>query len=186
MYFLGFLGKLRESVPQDHAEVAAELFRKDTDQGNPSAQVTLGRMYSPGEGRRQDHTVAARWFRKVAEQRNPRGQFHLAHKYQNGEGLPRDHTEAAAWFRKAVEQGNPRVEFELAKMHHYDVHEDPAETAERCLKVAKKGDCYAQFAVGVMYYDGKGVPQDHEKAAAWFRKAAEQRNRVQPYNPRRL
>ena len=34
----------------------------------------------------------------------------------------------------------------------------------------------AQFNLGVMYDEGKGVPQDHIEAEAWFRKAAEQGN----------
>ena len=32
----------------------------------------------------------------------------------------------------------------------------------------------AQFNLGVMYADGKGVPADDQEAALWFRKAAEQ------------
>ena len=32
----------------------------------------------------------------------------------------------------------------------------------------------AQFALGDMYDNGWGVPQDHAKAANWYRKAAEQ------------
>lgn len=30
--------------------------------------------------------------------------------------------------------------------------------------------------LGAMYYEGKGVPQDHAEAARWFRMAADQGN----------
>ena len=41
-------------------------------------------------------------------------------------------------------------------------------------KAAEQGDPFAQFALGVMYYFGKGVPQDSKEAVKWFRKAADQ------------
>ena len=34
------------------------------------------------------------------------------------------------------------------------------------------GDLDVQFCIGWMYYYGLGVPQDYEKAADWWRKAA--------------
>ena len=34
----------------------------------------------------------------------------------------------------------------------------------------------AQFNLGVLYYNGKGVEQSHAEAAKWFRLAAEQEN----------
>ncbi len=41
-------------------------------------------------------------------------------------------------------------------------------------KAAEQGDAEAQFGLGVMYTDGKGVPQDYKQAFSWYRKAAEQ------------
>jgi hypothetical protein len=32
----------------------------------------------------------------------------------------------------------------------------------------------AQFALGIMYEEGRGLTQDYEKALEWYRKAAEQ------------
>ena len=40
--------------------------------------------------------------------------------------------------------------------------------------LAEQGDARAQFGLGVIYANGKGVPQDHTKAVEWYRKAAEQ------------
>ena len=38
----------------------------------------------------------------------------------------------------------------------------------------EQGDAAAQFNLGMMHYNGEGVPQDSVEAAAWFRRAAEQ------------
>ena len=37
-----------------------------------------------------------------------------------------------------------------------------------------QGDARSQAQLGIMYDTGKGVPQDFSRAAAWFRKSAEQ------------
>ena len=41
-------------------------------------------------------------------------------------------------------------------------------------QVAEQGDMFAQYNLGTMYAQGKGVPQDYTEAAHWFRLAAEQ------------
>ena len=40
--------------------------------------------------------------------------------------------------------------------------------------LADEGVAAAQFNIGLMYYDGHGVPLDYAQAAVWFTKAAEQ------------
>jgi TPR repeat protein len=40
--------------------------------------------------------------------------------------------------------------------------------------LAEKGHAFAQFEMGLMYLHGHGVPENRDKAAAWFRKAAVQ------------
>lgn len=42
--------------------------------------------------------------------------------------------------------------------------------------LAENGEVKAQAILGEMYSAGAGVPQDHAKAAFWYRKAAEQGN----------
>ncbi|MBK8182595.1 MAG: sel1 repeat family protein [Candidatus Competibacteraceae bacterium] len=39
--------------------------------------------------------------------------------------------------------------------------------------LAEKGYPFAQFNLGVLYDEGKGVPEDNAKAMEWYRKAAE-------------
>ena len=41
-------------------------------------------------------------------------------------------------------------------------------------QAAEQGDARAQFNLGFMYHEGKGVPQDDAEAVRWFRMAAGQ------------
>lgn len=41
-------------------------------------------------------------------------------------------------------------------------------------EVAEEGDAAAQNNLGLMYYQGRGTPQNYKQALNWFTKAAEQ------------
>jgi uncharacterized protein len=51
--------------------------------------------------------------------------------------------------------------------------EDEA-TAKELRKSAEGGDASARNALGLLYYEGKGVPQDYRQAKQWFEEAAKQ------------
>ncbi len=43
---------------------------------------------------------------------------------------------------------------------------------------AEQGDASEQYYLGLAYYSGDGVPQDHKEAVKWFRLSAEQGDAV--------
>jgi len=43
-----------------------------------------------------------------------------------------------------------------------------------CRVLAEQGDAQAQYNLGVMYDNGKGIPQDYIKAVQWYTEAAKQ------------
>ncbi|MBL8258620.1 MAG: sel1 repeat family protein [Candidatus Competibacteraceae bacterium] len=55
-------------------------------------------------------------------------------------------------------------------------HERGDYTAELAIirPMAEKGYPFAQFNLGVLYDEGKGMPEDNAKAMEWYRKAADQ------------
>ena len=61
-----------------------------------------------------------------------------------------------------------RVTIEQTQFVHY------TSKIFRLLHEAEQGNADAQFNLGVCYYHGKGVEQDHVVAVKWFRKSAEQ------------
>ncbi|HIF9081733.1 TPA: tetratricopeptide repeat protein, partial [Photobacterium damselae] len=48
------------------------------------------------------------------------------------------------------------------------------DTIKELKEVAKQGDAKAQYYLGMMYLEGKGLPQDDKRATHWFQKAAKQ------------
>ena len=63
------------------------------------------------------------------------------------------------WFkdaRNAFQQEQYKTGIEIVKPH------------------AEQGDADAQFILGVIYAQGRGVPQDYDEGIKWVRKAADQ------------
>ena len=49
--------------------------------------------------------------------------------------------------------------------------QDEQQAAQWYQKAANQGHAVAQYNLGVMYYNGLGVPQDDQQAKAWYQKA---------------
>jgi TPR repeat protein len=49
-------------------------------------------------------------------------------------------------------------------------------------KLAERGDVVAQYNLGTMYENGKGIPQDYAEAVRWYTRAAEQGNAGAQFN----
>lgn len=75
------------------------------EQGDASAQYTLGYNYYAVEGTPQDYKEALRWFRASAEQGYASAQFNLAFMYKNGEGTIQDYKLAHMWWNIAAANG---------------------------------------------------------------------------------
>jgi TPR repeat protein len=66
---------------------------------------------------------------------------------------------------------SPRLAFQLGGA--YNKNNDFKSALVQYLKAVDEGSAAAQTDAGVMYVDGKGVPQNDVEAVKWFRKAAE-------------
>ena len=66
----------------------------------------------------------------------------------------------------------------------YDAYNagDYATVLQEWRPLAEQGNAAAQFNLGLMYYNGKGVPQDYAEAFKWWRLAAEQRDAIAQSN----
>ncbi len=60
-----------------------------------------------------------------------------------------------------------------AGLKAYESH-DYATALKEWRPLAEQGDAAAQFNLGLMYYDGQGVPQDFREARRWFQRSADQ------------
>ena len=101
-----------------------------------------------------DYATAAREFRAEAQRGN--AMFLLGELYVTGRGVPRDDREAASWYFNAVRNGQRDALVSLNRM-----------TDSRSV--------HAEFVLGVLYFEGKGVPRDLKASAGWMTRAAKQK-----------
>jgi len=164
-----------QGVPQDYIQ-AAFWFSNAAEQGLADAQDALGDLYDAGQGVPKDYAQAAFWYRKAAEQGDADGQYDLGTWYEEGlnKGVLQDDAQTAFWRRKirAWRAYINSVDFNHSEHWRY------TQAALWYRKAAEQGNSVAQDALGDLYYNGQGVPQDYTQAALWYRKAAEQGNSV--------
>ena len=83
---------------------------------------------------------------------------------------------AASFVNPSIEEGG------IEKcMSAYNNGVDHRKTLIVCRPLAEHGVSHAQNVLGELYMYGDGTPQDFDKAAEWFRLAAEQHNRRAPF-----
>jgi TPR repeat protein len=118
-------------VAQNDAE-AVQWFRKAADQGDTTAQTSLGVMYRQGWGVAQNDAEAVQWFQKAADQGEAQAQFNLGVMYREGWGVAQNVAEAAKWFRKAADQGDTTAQANLGFMYEvgWGVAQNDAEAAK--------------------------------------------------------
>ncbi|MDD5760205.1 MAG: tetratricopeptide repeat protein [Desulfobulbaceae bacterium] len=106
----------KASAQKIEADVAA--LKSSAEQGKADAQITLGKMYSDGNGVPQDDVLAFSWYQKAAEQGDLRGECNVGQSYAEGKGVTKDYAQAVAWYRKAAEQGDAESQYRLGSMYH--------------------------------------------------------------------
>jgi hypothetical protein len=142
-------------------------------QGIPEAQYNLGLMYAAGQGVPKDLAQAASWYRKAAEQRFENAEYNLGLLYFTGQGVPQDFQAAEKWLRNAAETGDTNAAVSLGDLESDETH-NYAEAKEWYKKACDQGNAKAEFGLGVIFDEGRGVPADPAEALKWYRKAADQ------------
>ena len=159
--------------------VAVSWFRRAAEQGYAPGQTALGFMYSTGRGVGQNYEAAFQWSLRAANQGNVPAQFNLGNMYRDGRGVARDLSGRrdlvpsgrlirGMWARSTTSARWTAMD---AACHRITTWPSLGSAVPQ-----ERGDPYAQNSLGAMYRDGQGVRQDHDRAVAWFRRAADQGN----------
>ena len=155
---------------------AALWFPKAAEQGHVGAQCNLGVLYDEGQGVPQNHTQAAAWYRKAAEQGlGPMYSSTLACCTTKGEACRRTTRRRQLGIARPPCKDSSMLNSTLACC--IMTAKAYRRTTLRRLsggKAAEQGNATAQFNLGAMYKNGRGVPQYYAQAAVWCRAAAEQ------------
>lgn len=163
-----------------------------TDQaksGNAAAQNTLGVWYYTGKDSiKQDYKQALQWWAKSAKQDNPDAIGNMAMCYQLGRGTEKDSAMAMKLYEAAIKKGNtgiiPQHETIVRNtksvfsslllrdcyMKGIGVKKDSKQAANYQQIAAEGGHVDSQFTLGLNSLN----KSEAEKAAAWFKKAADQ------------
>ena len=96
-------------------------------------------------------------------------QFMLGYVYETGEGVVAEPKKAVKWYRRAARP--------TRGMSHVDVAPVGTQALGRVMPVQTgpeiPGDPNAEYRLGLMYLEGRGVQESRDKAARWFRRAAQ-------------
>ena len=184
LYFNG------DGVPQDNKE-AVKWLKLSAEQGDADAQLQLGSRQISGKGVTTNEKEGVKMVRLAAEQGKEKAQFILGTAYWLGRGglLP-DLKEAIKWLRLSAEQGNAEAKKTLdlvIKQNNLNtsslllqkgskayLNKDYKKALEFLKPLVEQEDIKAAYVLGVMYYEGHGVPQDNKEAVTLFRLSAEQ------------
>jgi TonB family protein len=103
-------------IPHDPAK-ALEFYRAAAEQGDLSAQLMLGLMYSTGDGAAIDPTQARVWMQKAIEQGNDDARTALGEMLRDGRGGDADMAKALALFNQAADNGEQAAMYDLAAVY---------------------------------------------------------------------
>ncbi len=115
------------------------------NQGNVTAQLTLGSTYYNGKFVPQDYTRAVKWFRLAAQQGDATAQNFLALMYLNGQGIPQNLVRAYMWSNLAAASGKETTMLsrdDLAQMRDKLAVQMTAQQVTEAQKMAQ--DCLAK------------------------------------------
>lgn len=168
MLYLGLIYDHSLCGAEENKEEAAGWYRKALEsseeaagKGSADAQYRIGIMCRDGLGTGVNLPAAGRWLRLAAEQHHERAVEALANMFfSEPDGL-----------REDADEGDSEAQCLLGNICCFGVRDYQA-ALEWYLKAAGQGDAYGEYCTGCMYRHGLGVPEDKEKAEAWFRKAA--------------
>lgn len=171
---------------------AMDWYRKAADQGYAPAETNLGLMYSNGQGTAADPETARKWISRAADKDYAPAQNAMGVIYMSGIGVAKDDGKAADWFRKATKLQYPPamknlgILYELGRGVPHDLFEAArlyGEASDHGLDEARARLAHVAFKIGLAYEkgqavvgDGKPVLPDYERAAKWYRRAADAGN----------
>ena len=160
-----------ETTPLSLRDKGTSLLPSKAEDGNPYAQLLLGRMYRDGPLLTPDWVEAQYWFEQAA-QSLPDAQYVLGKLLLTDDVEVHDWEQGIHWLTQAAEHGNEYAAYRLGK--ELLKSGDVAEALSWLTVSAEAGNPYAEYLLGKLYWEGEVAPQDKEQAVSWLTRAAEQ------------
>lgn len=187
-YALGLMCRKGAGTDKSYDEAASWL-KKASQQGAPLAMYTLAGMYERGESGHRSDKEAFSLYRQAAERGEPQSQHALGAMYRDGRGVAADDKAAKQWLdlaaqrgvtqsaadtlrglEKQAEKGDPVAQHVTGAMYRDGEGTEPNLVAAQrwFMRAAKQGYYPSQAALGVLYWQGFGVPRDVQEGYYWL------------------
>lgn len=159
---------------------AFKWFCKAAEQSNNHALEMAGRYYLFGTGGvKKDYDKAIKCFEKMMEKKSAAANYYMGICYEYGYGVEKNPEKAYTYYHDAVQGGYcwcKDAVYRLAKC--YEDGFGVQQNIERAIRLytndvlLMQSYSHAQYALGNIYYLGKGVEKDITKAISAFKFAA--------------
>ena len=160
-----------DSLPLDLRDEGVERLRIQAENGEPYAQLLLGKLYRDGPLVTPDWVEARYWFEQ-AVQSLPDAQYALGKLLLSDDVEVYDREQGICWLTRAAESGHEFAAYRLAKELLKDGN--VAEALPWLTMSAEADNPYAEYLLGKLYWEGEDIPQDMGQAVYWLTQAAEQ------------
>ena len=158
---------------------AAHWFYKAALQGHREAQFSLAFIFEQGTQKGVPHNPqqAAFWYEQAAQRGHVLAQLKLGEFYDRGIGVEKDHAKAHYWRRKGAKRIKTYIVDKVRSWlglspQNAKLHKEAQDAVLWFRSRADRGDPQSQYALGLLYARGIGVPQNHSKAIDLLGKAA--------------
>ena len=172
------LGRLYTESPDDALrwDKGVELLKKNADQDDAEALLTLSRLTARGEVMPQSLVQSFEYCSRAARLGSVEAQLELAGMYSEGHGALPDKDAALSWIRRAAAQGDTPAKYSLALalLERGPDSEFTSEAISWLTEAANEGHRDALFFLaGATAHGDYGLTKDEKKAAEMALPSAE-------------
>ena len=167
---LGLLYVRGHGVLQDY-EKAAELFAQAAEAGLPGGLRNLGVMYENGFGVPVDEARAAELYRLAGQSGGAVTGTTPTLAYDPRLAPPPSDEDSLQALSRMAQAGDPVAEFQLAFLLASTPEADAAairQAAQLFERAAQAGHGPSMRNLGLLYFEGRGVPQDYVLGQMWL------------------
>jgi len=149
-------------------------FNRATEQakgGDVKAMTLLGELYAKGQGVSRDDQKAAEWYKLAADRGDANAMYALGTFRLDGRAGARDRDAAMKLFAQAAKLGNASAAYNMG-LANLEPQGDPKAAADYLKIGAQAGLPDAQYALSLMYKEGRGVGKNVKEAMRLLQSAA--------------
>jgi TonB family protein len=144
-----------DGVAEDFPK-AREWLERGAEHGDALAEDYLGLLAEYGFFGERSASQAYEHYLKAAREGSVWGAFNVGRANRDGMSMKKDSVEALEWFEKAASTTSPEALYQWGRLHS-----------------EAGGIVEAMFAVGDIYDEGLGVPDNQKEARTWYERGVD-------------